>query len=675
MVNAQEWLDKEYPNKTTVTKIKRKHFTKRPKGELVIDNFPNLQEIDVSVFRKGKLTKLKISNCPQLCKLNCENNQLEELDIDEISRQQLKRLNHKRNKLSELQFDWVSSNEPVASDVLNNSDHEQENNSDGYSSGEEEINKEGFTTDNWQSIHPDFTPRLQELWEEHELTIEEVRAWIKQGLSPTDYDLVNYLEKRGYVPEQELNLDELRKKYADNLDWKNIHRYFANVSWQKKWTEAGFKSSDIDYAKKWTEAGFIAEETKQLIVAGFQLDKYWIASQWKEQKFITTQILEWVNIGLKKHEFGFASYLRQKGCWPHTPDIKEIIKKESWQDINKDFSYWWRNRWEEKNFSHEQVEEWIDTGLKPEDVDYARWLRDIKGKDAKHRNDKELRKEYRDCSKLNVNIIRQIKDFNHDKLTPEQEWLVDKLILDGGLKKRYIKYGLCKECNQVYTGGNWPYNWCQLCNSKRFQKEFKNWTSGNPEIDEFIQKYQLNAARSEEILEWIPYERLTNVEYLAEGGFGKVYKAKWIDEKIKSWNIKNNKWNRMFFDKDNGWEGEDICDVVLKSLNSSQVIKKDFLQEITYYKLFDDDSWVVNCYGISQDPVTKNYLMVMKYIKDGSLRKYLNAHRPIFENKLHLLWKISDGLSSIHERGLVHRDFHSGNILKKGVLCWITLQI
>jgi len=46
----------------------------------------------------------------------------------------------------------------------------------------------------------------------------------------------------------------------------------------------------------------------------------------------------------------------------------------------------------------------------------------------------------------------------------------------------------------------------------------------------------------------------------------------------------------MFFDKDNGWEGEDICDVVLKSLNSSQVIKKDFLQEITYYKLFDDDS-------------------------------------------------------------------------------------
>jgi len=31
---------------------------------------------------------------------------------------------------------------------LNNSDHEQENNSDGYSSGEEEINKEGFTTDN-----------------------------------------------------------------------------------------------------------------------------------------------------------------------------------------------------------------------------------------------------------------------------------------------------------------------------------------------------------------------------------------------------------------------------------------------------------------------------------------------------------------------------------------------
>ncbi|RIA79054.1 hypothetical protein C1645_841642 [Glomus cerebriforme] len=86
MVNAQEWLDKNYLNKETTTKIKRKHFTETLEGELVIENFPNLQKINVSSFRQGKLTKLKIVNCPQLRKLNCENNQLEELEIDEIKK-------------------------------------------------------------------------------------------------------------------------------------------------------------------------------------------------------------------------------------------------------------------------------------------------------------------------------------------------------------------------------------------------------------------------------------------------------------------------------------------------------------------------------------------------------------------------------------------------------------
>ena len=30
--------------------------------------------------------------------------------------------------------------------------------------------------------------------------------------------------------------------------------------------------------------------------------------------------------------------------------------------------------------------------------------------------------------------------------------------------------------------------YCQLCNSKRFQQNFQNWTSGNHEVNEFIQK-------------------------------------------------------------------------------------------------------------------------------------------------------------------------------------------
>ena len=124
---------------------------------------------------------------------------------------------------------------------------------------------------------------------------------------------------------------------------------------------------------------------------------------------------------------------------------------------------------------------------------------------------------------------------------------------------------LCEECNQPNTG----YRWCQTCNSKHFQTDFNKWTSGNKELDEFIQKFQSNATRKEEVLEWIPYEKFSNVEYLAKGGFGTVHKAEWIDGHIKYWNTNKNKWNRDTHEY-----------VVLKSLNNSQNITTDFLQEV-----------------------------------------------------------------------------------------------
>jgi hypothetical protein len=67
------------------------------------------------------------------------------------------------------------------------------------------------------------------------------------------------------------------------------------------------------------------------------------------------------------------------------------------------------------------------------------------------------------------------------------------------------KYGRCVECEQIYTGENW----CQNCNSKRFQQNFDNWTSGNDDIDKFIQNTQLSAKNCYQLLEWIPYERFS----------------------------------------------------------------------------------------------------------------------------------------------------------------------
>ncbi|CAG8548257.1 6142_t:CDS:2 [Acaulospora morrowiae] len=147
---------------------------------------------------------------------------------------------------------------------------------------------------------------------------------------------------------------------------------------------------------------------------------------------------------------------------------------------------------------------------------------------------------------------------------------------------------------------------------KRLESEFKDWTSGNKEIDVFIRKNQLKALLHTEVIEWIPYNRFQRVEYLAAGGFGKIYTATWIDGYIAYWNFSDEKWTRQ----DNN---EIYC---LKSLdNSSNNIKK-FLQEIENQLKFRGKR-AISMHGITRDQ-EGNYMMVMQYAKEGSLREMLN---------------------------------------------------
>jgi hypothetical protein len=169
--------------------------------------------------------------------------------------------------------------------------------------------------------------------------------------------------------------------------------------------------------------------------------------------------------------------------------------------------------------------------------------------------------------KLSDDVINQIKDFDHSdywnsNLTEEQELLIDKLILNEELKKNYRQYGLCKKCKQPKNNSQW----CRICT---FQQNFKNWTSGNHDIDEFIQKSQLKATDDREVLEWIEYDRFENVEYLAKGGFGTTYKAIWKDGYIDDWDSENDQWERV-----------GRIPVALKCLHDSQDITVEFLREV-----------------------------------------------------------------------------------------------
>ncbi|PKK76489.1 hypothetical protein RhiirC2_772458, partial [Rhizophagus irregularis] len=84
----------------------------------------------------------------------------------------------------------------------------------------------------------------------------------------------------------------------------------------------------------------------------------------------------------------------------------------------------------------------------------------------------------------------------------EEFMLNDDVILNEKLKKCYKNNGLCKECKQPRAS----YYWCQC----KFQQNFKNWTSGNHEVDKFIQKVQLKAKDYYDVLEWIEYDRFEN---------------------------------------------------------------------------------------------------------------------------------------------------------------------
>ena len=70
-------------------------------------------------------------------------------------------------------------------------------------------------------------------------------------------------------------------------------------------------------------------------------------------------------------------------------------------------------------------------------------------------------------------------------------------------------------------------------------------------------------------------------------------------------------------------------------------------------------------YGVTQDPETKEYMIVMQYANNGSLLSYLNQNinKLTWRMKLERLNDIAFYLLSIHGTRLVHCDLHSGNII------------
>jgi GTP-binding protein EngB required for normal cell division len=91
----------------------------------------------------------------------------------------------------------------------------------------------------------------------------------------------------------------------------------------------------------------------------------------------------------------------EKSTASNLPAENVESSNQDWRSINFNFTSELQQRWENKGFTYEQVKEWIDIGLAPQDAEYVAWLRNIKqvGSEWVLNNDEGvLREEYQKYS-------------------------------------------------------------------------------------------------------------------------------------------------------------------------------------------------------------------------------------------------------------------------------------
>ncbi|UZO16702.1 uncharacterized protein OCT59_008082 [Rhizophagus irregularis] len=113
----------------------------------------------------------------------------------------------------------------------------------------------------------------------------------------------------------------------------------------------------------------------------------------------------------------------------------------------------------------------------------------------------------------------------------------------------------------------------------------------------------------------------SDIEKIGQGGFSTVYSAVWKNGPLRYYKDKN-KWIRNSDKK-----------VALKCLNNSQNINNEFLNEVKAYSVnnFDNSGKIIGVYGISQNPLTKDYIMILQYAEGRNFNYWMNKNSKYFD--------------------------------------------
>ncbi|RHZ82812.1 hypothetical protein Glove_103g215 [Diversispora epigaea] len=263
--------------------------------------------------------------------------------------------------------------------------------------------------------------------------------------------------------------------------------------------------------------------------------------------------------------------------------------------------------------------------------------------------DSNVHKTYAQQERYRKNMIKNdlsLKESEKEFLLIRLQNLYDKLkIGDNSVEKQQ-----CNNCQ------NWHQatQYCEFCIRNYLENNFRNWKSGNEEIDKLIQECQQKTVSPRSVIEWINYDQFENVEHLTDGGFATIFTAMWKDGCYHQWDSEDRILKRYGSHK-----------VILKRLNNSNSSNVHWFQEVTLSFTLDNTFLsLATCFGLTKDPSTNEYMLILNCY-DDDLRHFLknNYHSLTLLKKYRIIYEIARSLNKIHKKNIMHRDLHSGNIL------------
>jgi hypothetical protein len=99
---------------------------------------------------------------------------------------------------------------------------------------------------------------------------------------------------------------------------------------------------------------------------------------------------------------------------------------------------------------------------------------------------------------------------------------------------------ICENCNQECLAALY----CDRCVHNYLKANFSNWTSGNDDIDNLIRECQMETLGPNNVIEWIPYNKLQNIKCLTKNECTEIYTADWIDGRYSEWDSKKQQLKR-----------------------------------------------------------------------------------------------------------------------------------